>query len=154
VGYLVLPPELVPAVEARAVGTYLSPALTMQAMLYEFIERGLLDANLERARAILRERRDALLDALSLELGPRGATWSRPEGGYFVWLDLPEGVTAADVAARAGAAGVAVVNGADFYPSGRGGGSSLRLAFSFEPPAAIAEAVSRLASAVPAVAPV
>jgi 2-aminoadipate transaminase len=154
VGYLILPPELVPAVEARAVGTYLSPALTMQAMLFEFLRRGSLDQNLQRARAILRERRDAILRALDEHFGPRGATWSRPEGGYFVWLDLPGGAPAAEVADRAAAAGVAVVKGADFYPRGNGGTSSLRLAFSFVPPAELAEGVARLAAAVPAAAPV
>ena len=67
----------------------------MQAMLFEFLRRGLLDANLERARALLRERRDARRWTRSSEhLGPRGATWSRPDGGYFVWLDLPDGVDA------------------------------------------------------------
>ncbi len=154
VGYLILPESLVAAVEARAVGTYLSPALAMQAMLHEFLRRGLLEPNLERARTVLRERRDALLDALGTELGPRGARWSNPDGGYFVWLDLPDGVDAAEVAQQAAAAGVAVVKGADFFPHGDGGGSSLRLAYSFEPPDAIREAVGRLAAAVPAAAPV
>jgi DNA-binding transcriptional MocR family regulator len=154
VGYLILPPELVGAVEARAVGTYLSPALTMQAMLFEFLRRGRLEANLERARTILRERRDALLTALDEHFGPMGASWSSPEGGYFVWLDLPEGVSAADVADRAAAAGVAVVKGVDFYPGGAGGTSSLRLAFSFVPPAELAEGIARLAAAVPTAAPV
>ncbi len=152
VGYVILPPDLVPAVEARAVGTYLSPALVTQAMLHEFIRRGLLDANVERARVVLRERRDALLDALADELGPRGARWSEPDGGYFVWLDLPAGTEAGDVARRAADNGVAVVKGTDFFPHGRGGESSLRLAYSFESPEAIAEAVARLAAAVPAAA--
>jgi 2-aminoadipate transaminase len=126
----------------------------MQAALFEFLRRGRLEANLERARTILRERRDALLTALDEHFGPRSASWSRPEGGYFVWLDLPEGVSAADVADRAAAAGVAVVKGADFYPGGTGGTSSLRLAFSFVPPAQLAEGIARLAAAVPAAAPV
>jgi 2-aminoadipate transaminase len=154
VGYLILPPELVAAIEARAVGTYLSPALTMQAMLFEFLRRGQLEANLARARTMLRERRDAVLEALDEHLGTRGATWSRPDGGYFVWLDLPEGVAAADVFDRAARSGVAVVKGADFYPRGAGGASSLRLAFSFVPPASLAEGIARLAAAVPAAAAV
>jgi 2-aminoadipate transaminase len=154
VGYLILPPELVGPVEARAVGTYLSPALTMQATLFEFLRRGRLESNVEHACVILRERRDALLAALDEHFGPRGATWSRPEGGYFVWLDLAEAASSADVADRAAARGVAVVKGADFYPRGRGGASSLRLAFSFVAPAELAEGIARLAAAVPATAPV
>jgi DNA-binding transcriptional MocR family regulator len=154
VGYLVLPPERVAAVEARAIGTYLSPALAMQAMLYEFLRRGLLDANLERARTILHERRDALLAALEEHLGPRGASWSRPDGGYFVWLDFAEGTDAGEVFDRAAEAGVAVVKGSDFFPRASGGHSSLRLAYSFVGPGALAEGVERLAGAVPATAAV
>ncbi|MGZ8693842.1 MAG: aminotransferase-like domain-containing protein [Gaiellaceae bacterium] len=154
VGYLVLPPELVAPVEARAVGTYLSPALTMQAMLFEFLRRGQLDANLERARTLLRERRDAILGALEQHLGPRGASWSKPEGGYFVWLDLPDGTDAAAVFDLAAEGGVAVVKGSDFFPHGEGGESSLRLAFSFVSAGELTEAIERLARAVPAAAPV
>ena len=154
VGYLILPRELVVPVETRATGTYLSPALTMQAMLFEFLRRGLLDANLERARALLRERRDAVLEALDEHFGPRGAVWSRPEGGYFVWLDLPDGADAATVFDRAADEGVAVVKGTDFFPRGAGGESSLRLAFSFVSTSELAEAIARLARAVPAATPV
>ena len=98
----------------------------MQAMLYEFLRRGRLDANLEHARSILHERRDALVAALEQHLGPRGASWSHPDGGYFVWLDFPEGVAADDVFDRAAEAGVAVVKGSDFFPRASGGQSSLR----------------------------
>jgi DNA-binding transcriptional MocR family regulator len=154
VGYLILPPGLVGPVEARATGTYLSPALTMQAMLFEFLRRGLLDANLERACALLRERRDAVLGALDDHFGPLGATWSRPDGGYFVWLDLPDGADAGTVFDRAAEEGVAVVKGTDFFPRGTGGHSSLRLAFSFVSAAELAEGIARLARAVPTATPV
>ena len=154
IGYLVLPPERVAAVEARAVGTYLSPTLALQAMLYEFLRRGLLDANVERARTILHERRDAVLAALEEHLGPRGASWSHPDGGYFVWLDFAEGTDAGEVFDRAAEAGVAVVKGSDFFPHASGGHSSLRLAYSFVPPAELAEGIERLAGAVPAAAAV
>ena len=64
-----------------------------------------------------------------------GATWSRPDGGYFVWLDLLEKGDASALAASAAADGVAIVKGEDFFPPGSGGGrSSARLAYSYEPP--------------------
>ena len=73
----------------------------------------------------------------------RRATWTVPEGGYFVWLDLPDGIAASDRAPK----GVTYVPGSDFF-CGPGGGSALRLAFSYESPSAIEEGVRRLASAV------
>lgn len=144
VGYLVLPPELLREVEALAVQTYVTPGLVSQATVFEFLRRGNLEPNLERVSGLLRARRDAMLAALERELP--GARWSRPEGGYFLWLDLPADVDAGDLLARATATGVTFVKGADFYPGGAGGESSARLAFSFVSPAEIDEGVGRLAS--------
>ena len=73
---------------------------------------------------------------------PEGATWSRPEGGYFIWLDLPEATS--DLLSRAEAAGVTFVQGTDFFADGSGT-KSLRLAFSFVSPDEIAEGVAKLA---------
>jgi 2-aminoadipate transaminase len=149
VGYFVLPGELAAELEARAVSTYITPALLGEATVYEFLRRGAFEPNLERVRGLLRERRDAMLAALEAELGGR-ASWSRPEGGYFLWLDL--GVDSAELLARAERAGVTFIKGADFYPPGEGGERSARLAFSFVSPAEIAEGVGRLAALVPAAA--
>ena len=152
VGYLVLPVELARAVEAIAVSTYISPALLSQATVWEFVRRGSFEPNLERVTGLLRTRRDAMLAALELELGDV-ARWSRPEGGYFVWLELPTAVDADGVLARATEAGVTFVRGPDFFPGGRGGASSARLAFSFVSPDEIAEGIRRLASLTPRAAP-
>jgi 2-aminoadipate transaminase len=149
VGYFVLPEELVAPVEALAVATYISPVLLGQAVVWELVRRGAFEPNLERMRGLLRARRDAMLEALERELGG-GASWSRPEGGYFVWLDLPPQVDTAELLERAGAAGIAFVKGSDFFPGGRGGRSSARLAYSYEQPEAIAEGIARLAALVPA----
>ena len=141
VGYLVLPAELAEGVVAAATSSYITPALLSQATVYEFLRRGAFEPNLERVRGLLRERRDAMLAALERHLPE--ATWTVPEGGYFLWVDLPEGVSTADLHPE----GVTFVPGSDFF-CGRGGESSVRLAFSYESPAAIEEAVRRLASAV------
>jgi 2-aminoadipate transaminase len=144
VGYLVLPEGLERAVEALAISTYVTPGLVSQATVWEFVRRGSFEPNLERVRGLLRRRRDAMLGALRAELGD-GARWSRPEGGYFVWLDLPETVDAAALLTAATEAGVTFVKGADFFPGGRGGESAARLAFSFASPEEIEEGVRRLA---------
>src|SRR6266545_3431279 len=143
VGYFVLPAALEQELEQLAVSTYITPVLLAQATVYEFLRRGRFEPNLERVRDLLRSRRDAMLETLAAELD--GATrWSRPEGGYFVWLDLLEDVDAADLLARAEDAGVTFVKGADFG----GPRSSARLAFSFVSPDEIREGIRRLAALV------
>jgi len=144
-GYFVLPAGEAAPFEKRAVSTYICPPFLAQATIAEFLSRGRFEPNLELVRAELRARRDAMLEALEREL-PAGSSWSRPLGGYFIWLDLPSGASASGLAARAAEGGVAVVPGGDFFPPASGrGGSSLRLAFSYETPARIDEGVSRLA---------
>ena len=149
VGYFVFPDDLARAVEVMAVSTYITPVLLAEATIYEFLRRGAFEPNLQRVRDLLRTRRDAMLSALEREF-PEGARWSRPEGGYFLWLDLPDGTNADELLARAQTAGVTFVTGADFFPHGAGGWSSARLAFSFESPEAIGEGVGRLAALLPA----
>jgi DNA-binding transcriptional MocR family regulator len=147
-GYFVLPSADAAAFEERAASTYISPPFLPQAIVLELIRRGRFEPNLERVRAELRARRDAMLEALA-EHFPDGTLWSRPEGGYFVWLDLPEGHDASELAARAADDGVAIVKGEDFFPRGSGlGRSSARLAYSYESPGRIAEGIRRLAAAL------
>ena len=128
--------------------TYISPSFLAEATVHEFVTRGLFEPNVERVCGLLRARRDAMLEALEDSFG-EGTRWSRPEGGYFVWLDLPDGTDAAALLAEATAAGVPFVKGGDFFPGGRGGESSARLAFSFVSPDEIREGIARLASLVP-----
>jgi 2-aminoadipate transaminase len=93
-----------------------------------------------------------MLEALQRDL-PEDASWTRPEGGYFVWLDLPSGPPAAELLVQAEEAGVTFVKGTDFFPGGQGGERSLRLAFSFVSPDEIAEGISVLGGLVRAAAP-
>ena len=144
VGYLIGSADLIARLEALAVQTYLTPALLSQATIHEFVSRGLLDGNVERVVGLLRERRDAMVDALEREM-PEGATWSRPQGGYFTWLDLPGATDAGALLEAATARGVTFVKGTDFFPAGAGGASSARLAFSFVSPAEVTEGVALLA---------
>ena len=144
VGYFVLPAELAASLEGTAQNIYLTPSLVGQAAVHEFIRRGSLDPNIERVSELLRVRRDAMLEALDAELPE--ARVSRPEGGYFVWLDLPDSVDGRELLARAEQAGVTFVPGADFFPAGSGEGrNAVRLAFSYVSPDEIREGVSRLA---------
>ena len=143
VGYLVGRTDLIGRLEDLAVQTYLTPALLPQATAYEFVARGLLDGNVERVVGLLRERRDAMLATLENEM-PEGARWSRPQGGYFAWLDFPDGTDAGTLLTAATERGVTFVKGTDFYPPGAGGEASARLAFSFVSPAEVTAGVTLL----------
>jgi DNA-binding transcriptional MocR family regulator len=142
VGYFVLPSALERELEALATSTYITPVLLGQATVFEFLRRGNFEPNLERVSTLLGARRDAMLEALEGELP--NARWSKPQGGYFVWLELPEGADAAALLERATAAGVTFVPGADFG----GAPNTARLAFSFVSPDEIREGVRRLAALV------
>jgi 2-aminoadipate transaminase len=145
VGYAIVPDEHAGGLEDLVASTYISPALVAQATVLEFLRRGLFEPNLERVRDLLRARRDAMLGALERELDGR-VRWSRPEGGYFLWLELPESRDAGELLSRATETGVTFVPGVDFG----GPPNSARLAFSFASPAEIEEGVKRLAKLVAA----
>jgi 2-aminoadipate transaminase len=145
VGYLIVPAGAAAELEQHVASTYITPALLAQATVYEFLRRGLFEPNLERVRGLLRERRDAMLATLEDELGDR-ARWSRPEGGYFLWLELPPNLDASTLLTSAGEAGVTFVPGPDFG----GPSNTARLAFSFASPAEVEEGVRRLARLVAA----
>ena len=147
VGYFILPSQRRAELEATSTSTYITPGLLGQATVYEFIRRGNFESNLTRVRDLLRARRDAMLDALDAELGATSATWSRPQGGYFVWLDLP-GADVAQLLGRSEEAGVTFVPGTDFG----GASSAARLAYSFVSPDEIHEGVPRLVALLPSAA--
>jgi len=97
-------------------------------------------------RVMYRERRDAMLDALET-LMPKGCTWTRPSGGFFVWLTVPEGLDTKAMAPRAIAERVAYVPGTGFYSNGDGR-RHMRLSYCYPEPHRIREGVRRLAGVV------
>ena len=142
VGWFVLPDDLARELEAAATATYITPVLLGEAAVYEFISRGSFEPNLVRINGLLKARRDAMLAALERHL-PQ-ARWSHPDGGYFVWLELPDGTDAAELAKRA--EGVTFVLGTDFG----GASNTARLAYSFVSPEEIELGVERIAAALAA----
>jgi 2-aminoadipate transaminase len=141
VGWFVLPPALARELEAAATATYITPVLLGQATVHEFVSRGNFEPNLERVSGLLRARRDAMLAALERDL-PQ-LRHSRPDGGYFLWLELSKGTDAAQLLERA--EGVTFVPGTDFG----GAPDTARLAYSFVSPEEIERGIGRLAAALP-----
>jgi 2-aminoadipate transaminase len=146
VGYAVLPEPLEQRVAATALGAYVSPPLWPQAEIYEFLTGGFLPGHLKRIRELLRLRRDALVAELEAGLTGYGVRWSNPQGGYFLWLELPAQLSAAELLADCERAGVTFVPGPGFFADGGGAGSA-RLCFSFHDVQDITTGAARLTAA-------
>ena len=143
VGYLVGPADLIAGIRKLATNTYISPNMVAQSIVAEFCHSGAIERSIETVKAALRERRDATAEALERHIPD--ARFVKPQGGYFLWVDLPEGSDVAALDAAAQERGVVFVKGSDFLIEG--GDSSLRIAYSAVPPDQIEEGISRVADA-------
>jgi 2-aminoadipate transaminase len=125
VGSVLLRGRHVEALLALKRASDLSDAMPLQAALADFLTGGAYDRHLVRLRRVLAGRRAALLDALE-ERMPPGTRWTEPEGGYQLWVELPEGVDTAAMLPDAARAGVLYAPGYQFYCDGRSS-SAMRL---------------------------
>lgn len=114
----------------------------VQRAVARTIEGGWLDQHLDDARAFYRERRDALLAALEREM-PEGVTWTEPDGGFFLWVTLPEGHSSDDLLSLAVEERVGFLPGSCFFPE-PAPHPGFRLSYPSPDPATIAEGVRRL----------
>jgi 2-aminoadipate transaminase len=140
VGFFVLPEALAEEVGGLAASMYITPALMAQATVFEFLARGAFEPHIARLRAALKVRRDAVLGAFERHLP--GASWSRPEGGLFTWLQLPGNPDGREVLGRA--EGVTARDGTTFAAVS----GALRLCFAAAPPEELEAGVERLAAAL------
>jgi DNA-binding transcriptional MocR family regulator len=148
IGWIVAPAPVIHKLVLIKQASDLHSATLNQMVLAEICE----DAVAARAAELCRTygaRRDAMLAALARHM-PKGVTWTRPDGGMFVWVTLPPGLDAKLLLRRAiEDARVAFVPGGAFFTDG-GGANTLRLSFSLAPPDTIAEGIRRLAGVVSA----
>jgi 2-aminoadipate transaminase len=112
----------------------------------EFTGSGTLREHIETLKALYRHRRDVMLAELEAKM-PDGTRWTRPTGGFFIWLTLPDGLACQDVAARCMQRGLQVGLGSMFFTSGKGH-SNIRLAYSFNDDEEIKRGVGILADVV------
>ena len=143
VGYLVGPTELIAQIAKLATNTYISPSMVSQSIVYEFCASGAIERSIETVRTALAKRARTLATALERELPE--AEYMAPEGGYFMWVELPEGTDVGALFSLAGELGVAFVKGTDFLLDG--GENTLRLAYSGVTPEQIDDGVKLLAEA-------
>ncbi|MBJ7470885.1 MAG: PLP-dependent aminotransferase family protein [Solirubrobacteraceae bacterium] len=143
VGYLVGAPDLIAKIVRRATNTYIAPDMLAQSVVYELAQdKPRYDAAIANVKAKLRERCDLLADSLEQHLPE--AKFVRPDGGYFLWAELPESYDVEAAAGKMADFDVAFVKGSDFLLEG--GKSSLRLAYSAVRADQVDEGVQRLAA--------
>lgn len=120
-----------------------------QIVLHDVVS-DIFDSHVRGLRKVYKERRDAMLAALE-EFAPPGVTWTKPEGGMFVWIELPEGTDAVALLERAiKEANVAFVPGSAFHAD-RSGRNTLRVSFCTNKPDRVREGIRRLCGLLEAV---
>lgn len=146
VAWVVAPEEVIGRLVQMKQGADLHTSTFSQMVAYETARGGFLDQHVRKIRAVYGERRAAMLAALERHM-PLGSEWTRPQGGLFLWLTLPEGLDSAEILQAAIRSKVAFVPGRAFYPRG-GGERSMRLNFSYCTPDVIDEGIRRLSQVV------
>ena len=146
VGYLYGPPEVIARLTQLKQITDLHTGSLAQRLVYEFVTKNDLDGQIERLRTAYRAKRDVMLAALR-ETMPGGVSWTRPAGGMFLWLTLPEPMNASDLLMTAMSRGIIFVPGIGFHPDGRGA-NTLRLNFVSASPEKIKAGIAILAQIV------
>src|SRR3954451_19674754 len=143
VGWILAPHAVREKLVMMTEANVLCPSAFAQGAVTQYLSTMPCREQIKTYCELYRERRDALLPSLA-DLMPAGTTWTRPSGGLFVWMSLPDGLDSKAMMPRAIAARVAYVPGTGFYADGTGTGN-IRLNFSFPPPDRIREGVRRLA---------
>jgi 2-aminoadipate transaminase len=138
--------RVVDALLALKQATDLSDSMLLQAALAEFVAGGSYDRHLRKLRRVVRVRRDALLEALAQEM-PEGVRWTLPEGGYQVWVELPQGLDTGELLADAVGAGLLFAPGFQFNHDGRAS-RCLRLTFAIADAESLRRGVRILAEVV------
>ena len=141
VGYLVGPKPLIAQIQKLATNTYISPSMVSQSIVYEFCKSGALDRSIATVREALSKRVVALIAQLAEQIPD--ARFTPPQGGYFMWVELPDDADVDALFTEAAKFGVAFVKGSDFLL--QGGRNTLRLAYSGVTLNQIEEGIQRLA---------
>lgn len=145
VGWALAPPAVRDRLVLASESAILCPSAFAQSAVAGYLSRCDWRGQVKAFTEQYRERRDAMLRALEDHL-PQ-ASWTVPDGGFYVWLTLPEGLDAAAMLPRAVTERVAYVPGTAFFADGSGG-DHLRLSYCFPEPERIREGVRRLATVV------
>ncbi|GAD24418.1 PLP-dependent aminotransferase family protein [Acidovorax sp. MR-S7] len=151
-GFIVAPKAVLPKLlQAKQAADLHTPGFN-QRMVAEVMKGGFLEHHVPTIRALYKQQRDAMLAALEREMAGLSVTWNRPDGGMFLWVRLPEGMSAIDLLPAAVERNVAFVPGAAFYAD-EADTRTLRLSFVTASPAQIDSGIAALAAAIRAKTP-
>ncbi len=145
-GWIIAPERVTTRIGLAKQGADLHTGTLVQFVANDICQRGILKRHVLKIRQAYRERRDAMLAAME-QYFPQGVTWTRPQGGLFLWVRLPEHIDTEPLFRAALEEKVAFVPGYAFYPNG-GGRNTMRLNFSCMAPARIEEGIQRLGRAI------
>lgn len=146
IGWVTAPSKIIGKLVQAKQGADLHTGVFVQMVAHDICSRGLLRTHVKKVRDAYLERRDAMLQAME-EHFPSGVTWTRPQGGLFLWVRLPEQIDTTEFMKTALEEKVAYVPGAAFHPD-QGGHNTMRLNFSYCRPEIIREGIQRLARAI------
>ena len=141
-GYVCAPLPLVRRLELAKQAADLHTAQLTQMVVYDVVKDGFLDRHIPTIRTLYGNQCQAMLDAMDQHF-PKEVTWTRPEGGMFIWVTLPQSIDAMKLLDQSLAARVAFVPGAPFYANDAAT-NTLRLSFVTVPPERIREGIAVL----------
>lgn len=145
-GWIVAPSKIIAKLVQAKQGADLHTSTFIQMVANDICQRGILRKHVKTIRKVYGERRDAMLAAMEKHFPP-GVTWTRPQGGLFLWVQLPEHMDASEFLNVALEEKVAFVPGKVFYPD-KGGKNAMRLTFATAGPEKIEEGIQRLGRAL------
>ncbi len=142
VGWALAPQPVLKKLILAQESATLCPPVFSQFAISEYLDHWDWQGQIDKFRAMYRERRDAMLRGLEDHMPP-GTTWTKPQGGFFVWMTLPKGFDSDQLSARAASHRVAYVPGTAFFADGLGS-RNMRLSYCFPTPERIYEGTRRL----------
>jgi len=144
--WVIAPPEIINKLILVKQGADLHTSTFNQIVAFEVAKRGFLNEHVKIIRKVYKERRDIMLDTLTEHM-PEGVNWTRPQGGLFLWVTLPECLNSEDLFDEALQEKVAFVPGSSFFAEG-GGNNTMRLNFSNARPEKINDGIARLSKVI------
>ncbi len=147
IGWVIAEPELIKGLTAAKMATSLMSSPLNQALSAEFSIRGYLKNHVEKSKELYKKRKNYMLEALEKYM-PEGVTWTKPQGGYFLWVTAPEHIDGEEMLKQVVEAGVSYRPGPSFYVDDTKGWNQARLCFTTVDEEAIDKGIKTIADVI------